>query len=248
MTGFPRTADAAALLEVLPSTGSTNAVLRENAAGLPHLSVVLTRDQTAGRGRLDRSWIAPAGAALAVSVLLRDLPADLSLRGWIPLIAGAAMADAVTAQLSGHDVGVKWPNDLLVDDRKLSGILAEATAEGVIVGAGVNTRMTTAQLPVATATSFSALGAEADEDRLVAEWLERLDALLRALREEPDAARTAVAQRCLTLGREVRVELPDGAARRGRALRLDVDGRLVIDAADGEFAVAAGDIVHARAV
>lgn len=158
---FPRSAALLPRLEVVDATGSTNADLRGNADDAdawPHLSVLLTRHQTAGRGRLDRRWIAPAGSALAVSVLLRDLPAEPAARGWIPLAAGAAMAEAVAAQLPEATVVLKWPNDVLVDGRKICGILAEATPTAVIVGAGVNTAMTATQLPVPTATSFAVQG------------------------------------------------------------------------------------------
>lgn len=231
-------------------TGSTNADLLAavNAdASLPHLTVLLTRDQRAGRGRLDRTWQAPAGAALAVSVLVRvaDVPAES--RGWIPLIAGAAMARAAAAQLPGRDVGVKWPNDVLVDGRKICGILAEGTADlgAVVIGSGVNTAMAEADLPVPTATSFAALGADCDEDALVADYLTELDRLLRALAEgDLTAVHGVVSARCVTLGREVAVSMPDGSTLRGIARALDPAGRLVV----GDRAVSAGDVVHARPV
>src|SRR5690606_22214313 len=107
----------------------------------------------------------------------------VAARGWIPLVAGAAMADAVAAQLPRREGSVKWPNDVLVaalpgapgSGGKISGILAEAVGEDiVIVGAGVNTLMTAAQLPVSTASSFAALGESCEEDRLVADYLRRL--------------------------------------------------------------------------
>ena len=109
-TGFPRAAALAPRLEVLAATGSTNADLRakaHDARAWPHLSVLLTRDQTAGRGRLDRRWTAPAGTALAVSVLLRDLPSDPRARGWIPLAAGETSTAAGTAQLRDAEGALK---------------------------------------------------------------------------------------------------------------------------------------------
>ena len=174
MDPFARTRTVAARLEVVEQSPSTNAQLRAQAAGAPHRTVLLTTDQTAGRGRLDRTWTTPAGSALAVSVLLRDLPEPDAL-GWIPLAAGVAMADAVARQLPGHEVGVKWPNDVLVDGRKICGILAEAADGAVIVGAGVNTAMAADQLPVPTATSFAALDAQADIDRIAADFVAGLD-------------------------------------------------------------------------
>lgn len=262
---FPRAAAVAARLDVLPETGSTNADLRahsDDLVGWPHMSALVTANQTAGRGRLDRVWTAPAGASLAVSVLLRRLPVSPEVRGWIPLAAGLAMADAVAAQLPGRDVGVKWPNDVLVDDveaggtvtdaRKICGILAEATGDAVIVGAGVNTAMTESELPVPTATSFAVLGVHADEDRLLAEYLQALDAHLAALVAADGAVRSglhaAVTARCVTLGREVRVSLPGGELVEGRATRLDPDGRLVVRTDEVERTISAGDVVHARAL
>lgn len=250
---FARAHAVASHLEVLPETGSTNADLRDrahDAARWPHLSALITRNQTAGRGRLDRTWVAPDGASLAISVLLRALPADPVARGWIPLAAGSAMAQAVEAQLSGHDVAVKWPNDVLVDGRKICGILAEATTDAVIVGSGVNTTMTAEQLPVPTATSFAVLGVEVDEDRLVADYLGALEVHISALAAADDAVasglHSAVTGRCATLGLAVRVSLPGDQVREGVATELDAQGRLLVSADGTVHAVSAGDVVHVR--
>jgi len=222
----------------------------------PHLSVLLTDDQRSGRGRLDRSWQAPPGAALAVSVLVRADALPAHSRGWIPLVAGAAMARAVAAQVAeaGHDARVKWPNDVLLDGAKLCGILAEVVPghpDAVVVGAGVNTRMTAEQLPVPTATSFAIAGLAVDEDRLLADCLTALDEQLRALEAaHGDAAAAGVLAEvealCATLGREVSVSLPGGSTLEGRAQRIDPDGRLVVMTGLAETAVAAGDVVHVR--
>lgn len=250
---LPLSAALASRMDYLPEAGSTNAVLRSRVTDADewrHLSVVVTDNQTAGRGRLDRTWVAPEGTALAISVLLRELPAP-DLRGWIPLAAGAAMADAVAAQLPDHDVVVKWPNDVLVDGRKICGILAEATADAVIVGTGVNTAMPASVLPVPTATSFAVLGVDADADRLIADYLRELDRLLAALAASGDAVSSglhAVATtRCVTLGLAVRVSLPGERMLQGTAASLDADGRLVVVVDGVEHAVSAGDVVHVRA-
>ncbi|GAA5148512.1 biotin--[acetyl-CoA-carboxylase] ligase [Microbacterium pseudoresistens] len=256
---FPHASAAAGRLEVSASTGSTNADLlahADDAENWPHLSVIVTRDQRAGRGRLDRQWVAPAGSALAVSVLLRAGEVPVAERGWIPLAAGAAMADAIAAQLPHVEVAVKWPNDVLVrgaDDaeRKICGILAEARgADVVVVGTGINTAMTAEQLPVSTATSFAVEGVECDEDLLVAGYLVRLDAHLTGLVEHGSAVasglRDVVAVRCSTIGRTVRVQLPGGSELVGAATGLAADGCLVVRDADGEHPVAAGDVVHVR--
>lgn len=251
-SAFPRSAALAARLEVLDATGSTNADLRGHAVDVdswPHLSVLVTRDQTAGRGRLDRRWVAPKGSALAVSVLLRDLPAP-DARGWIPLAAGVAMTDAVAAQLPHVEVALKWPNDVLVDGRKICGILAEAGPHAVIVGAGVNTAMTSDQLPVPTATSFAVQGVAVDEDELVRTYLAALDGLVAGLAAAGDAVASGlqaeVATRCDTVGRAVRVSLPGGTVREGDAVGIDAEGRLLVETEGTAHAVSAGDVVHVR--
>jgi BirA family biotin operon repressor/biotin-[acetyl-CoA-carboxylase] ligase len=247
-----RTRALADPLIVLDTCGSTNAELRsrvEAGERLGHAAVLLTDAQTAGRGRLDRTWSTPAGSALAVSTLLRELPSEIDTWGWIPLAAGVAMTDAVAAQLAGHDVGLKWPNDVLVDGRKICGILAEVTPQGVIVGTGVNTSMTEAELPVPTATSFAALGVSVDVDQLLTEYLTELTALVARLAASDAVASGLHAEaesRCLSIGRDVEVTLPGGDVLHGRAVRLQGDGCLVVDVDGAARAVASGDVVHAR--
>jgi BirA family transcriptional regulator, biotin operon repressor / biotin---[acetyl-CoA-carboxylase] ligase len=250
------------------SAGSTNTELVRLAADseLPAFTTLVTTDQTAGRGRLDREWIAPAGTALAVSVLVRA-PSGEGL-GWLPLAAGAAMFDAVTAVLPPRvHVGIKWPNDVQLDGRKVCGILSElvpvtAAAPGVavVIGAGLNLTMSAEQLPVPTATSLALAGAVADNaadaaqllDTVLAAYLRSLTALVTALWQGGgDASRSglraAVVERCSTIGREVRVELPGGAQLLGRAIGIDGIGRLEVrDDAEQVRTVAAGDIVHLR--
>lgn len=250
---LPLTAAVASRLEVLAEAGSTNETLGERAresSSTPHLSVLVTDNQTAGRGRLGRSWTSAPGASLAVSVLLRTLPSRGETRGWIPLAAGVAMADAIAEQLPDHDVAVKWPNDILVDGRKICGILAQATQDAVVVGTGVNTAMTAPELPVPTATSFAVLGVPVDVDRLLATYLHTLDRLVAELAEAGDAVTSglhaATSDRCATIGLEVRVSLPGDSVVVGRATGLDVDGRLVVLSAGTETPISAGDVVHVR--
>ncbi|MFT4211414.1 MAG: biotin--[acetyl-CoA-carboxylase] ligase [Microbacterium sp.] len=258
--GYPLVAQISPRVQVVDTTGSTNADVVAAAAadpgGWPHLSLLLTTDQRHGRGRLDRTWTAPAGTALAVSVVARVPGLPVHARGWIPLIAGTAMARAVGAQLgpAALDVAVKWPNDVLVAGKKICGILAEAVPahpDAVVVGAGVNTRMRPEDLPVTTATSFAALGHEADEDRLLADYLTQLRDLLAALTDaggdaEAAGIRDAVSAACATLGAEVTVSLPDGSQLTGTAARLDAEGRLVVAREGVEAVVAAGDVTHVR--
>jgi BirA family biotin operon repressor/biotin-[acetyl-CoA-carboxylase] ligase len=256
------------------SVASTNSELVRLAAGqeLPAFTTLITTDQTAGRGRLDRAWIAPAGTALAISVLVRAEASsgrriEAAGLGWLPLAAGVAMADAVASVLpSDSAVGVKWPNDVQVDGRKVCGILSELVPPGaesprvaVVIGAGLNVTMSGEQLPVPTATSLVLAGADPDAaagtelfDRVLAAYLHSLTEIVTALwQNEGDADRSglraAVIDRCTTIGREVRVELPGGAELLGRASGIDAIGRLEVRDADGQVrAVAAGDIIHLR--
>ncbi|MDQ7878736.1 biotin--[acetyl-CoA-carboxylase] ligase [Microbacterium sp. QXD-8] len=259
--GFPLAAAVSPRVQVVETTDSTNAdVVRHIAEApheWPHLSLLLTGDQRAGRGRLDRTWVTPPGTALAVSVVIDAAAIPAAARGWIPLVAGAAMTRAVGAQLAGsaHTATLKWPNDVLIDGGKVCGILAEVVpghSDVVVVGSGVNTRMPRADLPVDTATSFAAVGLTCDEDRLLADYLAALDEQLTALAAAGgDAAAAGVLAEvealCSTLGSDVAVSLPDGQTLWGRAQRVDPDGRLVV-VQDGEYesVVSAGDVVHVR--
>ncbi|MCL2515062.1 MAG: biotin--[acetyl-CoA-carboxylase] ligase [Microbacteriaceae bacterium] len=260
-TDLARTRKACARLVVVERTGSTNRDLVDAASadpsGWPHLSVLLTDEQTAGRGRQGRTWQAAPGTSLAVSVLLRpdQLPGDLPIGafGWLPLLAGVAMKRAVAAQ-GATAAELKWPNDVLIAGRKVCGILAELLpdAAGVVVGSGINLTMTEAQLPVPTATSLALAGVAApDADALLADYLTGLSTLVSELANaggDADAAgiRPLVERECATVGRDVRIELPDGAVRETRATGLDGDGRLVVITDDGTASVAAGDVTHLR--
>lgn len=256
-SGYPLTAAVSPRVQVAEHTGSTNADLVAAAStdDLPHLSVLLTTDQRSGRGRLDRRWETPPGSALALSVLLHvgDLP--IEARGWIPLAAGWAMTEAIRAQLSDQNVALKWPNDVLVGGRKICGILAEATLDfaAVVVGSGINTAMAPEQLPVETATSFAVEGEVCDEDRLIADYLVRLDRALVALTTAGgDAVASGlhadVVAACSTLSLPVRVFLPDGSLLEGIASGIDAEGRLQVARAGAiePESVSAGDIVHLR--
>lgn len=260
---LPRSSAAATHLLVLDETGSTNDVLLARAAELPEFAVVLTTNQTSGRGRMGRQWVAPPGQTLAASVLLRPrLPAGEPLAlehfGWLPLLAGVAMTRAVSA-LVGEGVGLKWPNDVQIDGAKVSGLLAELlpTGDGVVMGSGVNLEIPADALPTPTSTSLALHGVRQRGDELVdavlGGYLENLRRLYRELLQVgADAAASGLAgevdEWCTTLGREVRVELPGGDRLLGTAVGIDATGRLQVKrASDGRLvAVAAGDVTHLR--
>lgn len=247
------------------TTGSTNADLLAVSAGQPHGSVLVTLDQTAGRGRLDRSWTAPAGETLAVSVLVRaDL--DDRDRGWLPLVAGTAMRDAIAAvvpDVAGpagasrptDRVAVKWPNDVLVDGAKVCGILCQVAGDGsVVVGAGVNLTIPSDRLPTPSSTSLALAGAEgvaADlADAVLVAFhgavLEAVAALV-AGGAAAEGARSHVRSACGTIGQRVRLELPDGTVEEADAIGIDDDGRITIRDRHGvPRGVAVGDLTHLR--
>jgi BirA family transcriptional regulator, biotin operon repressor / biotin---[acetyl-CoA-carboxylase] ligase len=247
-------------VEVAGVTGSTNADLLARAAGgAPEGIVLAAEEQSAGRGRMGRAWVSPPRAALTFSVLLRPLPVPPARRGWIPLLAGVAVASAVRA-VTAVDAQLKWPNDLLARDKKLAGILAEAAADAVVVGIGLNVSTEPDELPPAgpgpdgplPATSLAAEGwATPDRDLLLTGILGELEHWYRAWRRaggDPERCGLAeeYARLCGTLGRLVRVELPGGRLIQGLAAGIDPVGRLLVRLPDGELPVAAGDVVHVR--
>jgi BirA family biotin operon repressor/biotin-[acetyl-CoA-carboxylase] ligase len=268
---LPLSTAVAARLTVLREAGSTNDVLvAEASAGHPpDFSVVVTSNQTAGRGRLGRVWVAPPGASLAVSVLLRPVlpggqPLELSHFGWLPLIAGIAMTRAVQGLVAPERVGLKWPNDVQVDGLKVSGLLAELVPSGdaVVMGAGVNLSLTRDQLPTPVSTSLTLAGATRDGGALEGDELADavLSAYLTALRGlysgfvrlGADPVGSGVAEQldevCTTIGQQVKVELPGAPDLLGTAVGVDGSGRLrVRRSLDGHVvAVAAGDVTHLR--
>jgi len=249
-------------LQVRAETGSTNAdVAAAAAAGAGEGLVIAAERQTAGRGRVGRQWRSPARAGLAVSVLLRPAdpdpdrgwdPVGVSRYGWLPLLAGVALAGSV-ARLGEVDAALKWPNDLLVGGRKCGGILAEVVAESaVVVGIGLNVTLREGELPQPDATSLRIAGAACtDRDPLLRALLRTLAGWYARWRDaggDPDTSGLAEAYRarCDTLGREVMVTVPAGDPVSGRATTVDGDGRLVIGTAGGVRTVAAGDVVHVR--
>jgi BirA family transcriptional regulator, biotin operon repressor / biotin---[acetyl-CoA-carboxylase] ligase len=223
-------------------TDSTNSRLLDEArAGAPEGVVLVADHQTAGRGRLGRRWEAPPGSSLLVSVLLRP---DVLLRQahLVTMAAGLAASDACEA-VTGVRPGLKWPNDLVVDDAKLAGLLAESVVEGdalraVVVGMGLN--ITAAPAEGATALALHT-GDPVERRPLLDAWLARLDARL----DDLDGVLADYRPRCATLGRDVRVVLPDGELE-GRAVDVTDAGHLVLDTATGRVDVAVGDVVHVR--
>ena len=238
-------------VSVVPVTGSTNADLlsRGGAEG----QVLVAESQTAGRGRMGRTWVSSAGASLTFSVLLRPVTVPAARRGWLPLLTGVAVAVAVR-DVSGVPAMLKWPNDVLAGSRKLAGILAEQSGDVVVVGIGVNVATPADALPVSPgglpATSLLVEGAAVSREALLAAILRELERRYPAFRDSSGAAGLAAEYRawCATLGRQVRVELPGGGTLPGVAEDIDADGRLLVRPTSGAspVAVSAGDVIHVR--
>ncbi len=221
-------------VQVVETVSSTNTALLGSPAG----SVLVAEHQSAGRGRLDRGWVSPPRAGLTFSVLLRP-PVRPARWGWLPLMAGVAVSDAVPGS------ALKWPNDLLLGGRKAAGVLATTSGEDVVVGVGLNVSTTAEELPTDAATSLALARLPTDRAALLtavlAGWgrwyLAWVDAGGDAVRCGLAAAYRA---RCVTLGQVVTVS--GTRPVRGVASAVDDDGRLVVDG----VAVAAGDVTHVR--
>ncbi|MCU1572949.1 MAG: hypothetical protein JWO93_1031 [Micrococcaceae bacterium] len=291
MTPQPPALDAAALrraltapvgplsrLEVVEETGSTNADLAAVAGqdAWPDLAVLVAENQLAGRGRMERDWSAPARSSLIMSALLRP-PSTFDTAGyaWLSLLAAVALVDVLQTD-TGIDARLKWPNDVLIEGRKVAGILAQLSpqsgaAPAVVVGVGVNVHQDAGQLPVATATSITVeLGrqqedapaaseptAGPDRGALLAAFLLHFADLYRQFCAAGGRSTTVldggasllelVSERMSTLGAPVQAELPGGVILTGNAVGLDNSGALLItDAAGTTHAVAAGDVIHLR--
>lgn len=239
-------------IDVVESTGSTNADLIALAADpdADHV-VLLAETQVQGRGRHARTWVSPPRAQLAMSVLVRLPGIGPASLAWLALLTGVAVVDALRTT-AGVAAELKWPNDVLIDGRKVAGILAEVAASGggapaVVIGLGLNVSLTEEELPVPHATSLTIAGArQTDRTVLVRSLLTEFARRFTAWRDADwatDELAAAYRERCATIGTEVRAELPGGRQLTGIAEGVDDYGRLLI----GGEAVSAGDVTHLRA-
>ncbi|MFW0784284.1 biotin--[acetyl-CoA-carboxylase] ligase [Gordonia sp. CPCC 206044] len=239
-------------VEVVDATGSTNADLVARA-GTDDIAgtVRITTDQTAGRGRHARVWSAPAGSQLAMSAAVAVGERTEHL-GWLSLIAGLAATKAIE-EVTGLRPTLKWPNDVLLEDRKVAGILSEYTpgvSGGVaVIGIGINTAMSADQLPVPTATSLSiSTGRDVASTDVAAAFLRELSDLLVMWPDDVMSLAEAYRQRSDTMGRRVRLVLPGDDEVIGTATGVDSAGRIVVDAQGREVVAAAGDVTHLRRI
>jgi len=236
-------------VRVTAETASTNADLAAAArSGAPEWTVHTTDHQAAGRGRLDRTFTMPPLTGIAASTLMRPVEVPAARWPWLPLVAGLAVVDTVRGL--GVEAALKWPNDVLVDDRrKLCGILVERVetpdGPGAVIGIGLNVSLTADELPVDRATSLFLEGAAStDRTEVLAMLLGHLRDRLLQWRDPSRSHELAAdyASVCTTLGRQVRIERADGSFVEGRATEVDSSGCLVVDG----VAWSAGDVTHLR--
>ena len=230
---------------------STNDYL---AALAPHPTprLVLTWNQIAGRGRLGRQWLSPEGASLALSIDFGTLvprPTSEDWLGILPLVAGSSVAEALAGVLHLAP-RMKWPNDVLVEGKKVAGILGEIPEPGrVILGIGLNVWEAPDAIDPATATALSEWGLSGHD--AVARVVESfVSGFLRRVQKGGDQlgeqTREFIREHLTTLGQSVRVSMPDGSTVVGIASDVDRAGRLVVSNSSGDVVVSAGDIEHLR--
>jgi BirA family biotin operon repressor/biotin-[acetyl-CoA-carboxylase] ligase len=245
-------------LEVAARVPTTMARAAELAgAGEPEGATVVAEEQTEGRGRLGRAWVAPPGSSLLLSVVLRPPLAREAV--WLTVAAaGVALAEAVDAVApQAAPAGLKWPNDLELGGRKAAGLLAEAHLEGdrlaaVLLGMGVNVGQAAGDFPpevAARATSVAlAAGAPVDRGELLAAWAGRfLDGYAELCADRPGPVLAAYRRRLRTVGRRVRADRIGADPVVGTAVDLTPSGALVVQTASGSrVEVLAGDVQHLR--
>ncbi|MDR3069495.1 MAG: biotin--[acetyl-CoA-carboxylase] ligase [Propionibacteriaceae bacterium] len=230
-------------------TGSTNADLAEQARlGAPEGTVLISDYQNIGRGRFTRPWVAPAKSSIAMSVLVRPKNVELNRWTWLPLLVGLAVAQGL-CQATGLAAELKWPNDVLVNGRKVCGILCERVetpfGPGAVLGMGINTKMTPDELPVPTATSLAIEGAEVSQTQVAAAVLRSLEAKYSSWLAGEDLAREYLGS-CRSIGREVVVVLSETERVQGFAEGVDAGGALLVRVGDQVRAYSAGDVIHLR--
>lgn len=201
--------------------------------------VIVAEYQSAGRGRLNRSFEAPMGSALLFSFYIEPRR-NRDDWGWIPLIAGYSVAKTLHA----FKATIKWPNDILIDSKKVSGLIAEVVGDGVVVGIGVNVGMEENELPVETATSLLLQGGvDLTRDQLLCEILEEFEEHFLQWDQGIDEVQPLYLHMSATVGKEVRIEYPGGKSHIATADSISDTGALVLD--DGTH-VQSADVIHLR--
>ncbi|CAB4591501.1 unannotated protein [freshwater metagenome] len=226
------------VVELTASTQSDVVALVQNGKALAG-DVIAAEFQSAGRGRLSRSFDAPQSTALLFSFYIQPMR-NREDWGWLSLIAGVSVAQT----LSKYGARVKWPNDILIMDKKVSGLIAEVVGDGVVIGIGINVAMGLSELPVPTATSLSIEGAEnLTRNQLLADLLNTFEVNFTPWDQGENEIEDIYLTLSATVGSKVRVEYPDGRIESALAVAISPRGELVLDSGAH---VQAADIVHLR--
>ena len=226
-------------VRVVAKVDSTQVLLKNQLVSTG--DCVVAEFQSAGRGRLERKFDAASGTALLFSFYIE--PTRATQWGWIPLLAGIAVAQTLNEETHSITYKTKWPNDVIADSGKICGILCERYGRGIIVGIGINVSTEPAELPVPTASSiFIESGVELDRNILLPTLLNNFSEIFARWNSGEDlkSKYRALSQ---TIGSEVSVLLPDGLSRNGRAIGVDSEGQLILE--NGEL-ISVGDVLHLR--
>ncbi|UCE62803.1 MAG: biotin--[acetyl-CoA-carboxylase] ligase [Nitrospirota bacterium] len=250
------------LFKQLKSTNSHALGLAEK--GTPHGTVVVADCQTAGKGRLGREWHSPANMNIYFSVVLTQPPA-FSFFSWIPLATGIAIAETIE-EIANLNVSLKWPNDLLLDTKKLGGILCESTTKGpngraIIVGIGININCREIHFPqelkaIATSLAVQA-GQTFDRHALLGTVFSKLESYYERIWDSDlSTLHSSYISRCSTLGRHVQVRLAGNTHLEGVASNIGHEGELLVIPSNSSVAsmshkpstisIRAGDVIHLR--
>jgi BirA family transcriptional regulator, biotin operon repressor / biotin---[acetyl-CoA-carboxylase] ligase len=228
------------VVELTASTQSDLVALVNSSVAKPG-DLIAAEFQSAGRGRLDRNFQAPSKSALLFSFYVTPKRNSESW-SFISFLAAIALQEIISKDHS-EAVTLKWPNDVLIGEKKVAGLLAEQTGEGVVIGIGVNVTMTEEELPVPTATSLAISGfVNLDRNILLANFLNHFEELFKRWEEGEDFLERYL-QISSTIGRKVRVEVSGREPVEGLAIAISSQGALILE--DG-FEVNVGDVVHLR--
>lgn len=205
--------------------------------------VYLAEYQSAGRGRGNRSFESEPGEGMLLSAVISPTGQPENRWGWVPLLTGVAACSAIV-KATGVTANLKWPNDVMVDENKLGGIIAEKIGEKIVIGIGINCLQDEMRLPVPGSTSLQIHSSEpVRREKLVIEFLRELKRICDEWESKPFPVENKYRQLCSTLERDVRLTLPDGRELVGRAGAISSSGGLVL--VDGQEFIAA-DVTHLR--
>ncbi len=229
------------MVEVTGSTQDDLYQLASSEKAIPK-TILASEFQSSGRGRLDRTFEAAPHSALTFSIYIEP-KVDKEEWSFLTLLAGLSLHEALHALDPQVEVGIKWPNDLLIGEKKFVGMIAQATNKGVVIGIGINVGMTSEELPVENATSLSIEGfAELDRNLILAAFINHFEINVE-MWEHDQSFLAQYRAASVTLGKEVEVSLPGGEAIKGRAVDISNAGALILENGNE---VTVGDVVHLR--